>query len=574
MRFFNLFSSAKLVALSASTLAIYATLFAATASANKEPSAAEFAEQFFDDEERLFLEDKKSSVAPAAANAVVFETSQEKPVRRQWYSAGGWSTLHQGPGNRDQARGARLHESYTTWQALEGISLMIAPSVSPGKTRFYQTTGQGKGKSNLYALSMEGEILWQSKPWTDASNGVDPCAVLSNVIVDVNGDLYLGDCNQMFAFDPDGNPKWVVPLPAPQEGDWQPLADLPINALTTPVFTVDGHILGVTNFGDVVVWDRANGEVLNQPIRLPGMLSPRSDAVPQPKSMWANGMLDESIHDWSWQLLFGGEMRSMNTPAVSQATGRVFVAATSTEPSLGRLYGLDLIPTPNGIVIEIAFATDFGIGSGSSPATSNDDRFVYVSDEEGYVYSIDAQSGSIVWKAKTNATAGSAVVDMDGTVIVLQAYPNPNMMALDGDTGDVKWLSSSAELAAETLPSTWLLGDPVAAANGIPTVTEDAIVVPVAYGYKFWVGRTIVVPVENHVVAFDKETGKAFRNVVRISDDSSNTTPVLSNGIIMSPMGAAMSSGLTPLAKITRWFFPDGIEQVQTIGGLQVAIPD
>ena len=215
MRFFNLFSSAKLVALSASTLAIYATLFAATASANKEPSAAEFAEQFFDDEERLFLEDKKSSVAPAAANAVVFETSQEKPVRRQWYSAGGWSTLHQGPGNRDQARGARLHESYTTWQALEGISLMIAPSVSPGKTRFYQTTGQGKGKSNLYALSMEGEILWQSKPWTDASNGVDPCAVLSNVIVDVNGDLYLGDCNQMFAFDPDGNPKWVVPLPAP-----------------------------------------------------------------------------------------------------------------------------------------------------------------------------------------------------------------------------------------------------------------------------------------------------------------------------------------------------------------------
>ena len=76
------------------------------------------------------------------------------------------------------------------------------------------------------------------------------------------------------------------------------------------------------------------------------------------------------------------------------------------------------------------------------------------------------------------------------------------------------------------------------------------------------------------MVAFDKETGKAFRNVVRISDDSSNTTPVLSNGIIMSPMGAAMSSGLTPLAKITRWFFPDGIEQVQTIGGLQVAIPD
>lgn len=490
------------------------------------------------------------------------------------YSAGGWSTLHQGPGNRDQARGATLHKSYRSWRALEGVALMIAPSVSPDGQRFYQTSGLQKGKSNLYAYSIGGELLWQAAPWTSASEGIDPCAVLSNVIVDADGDLYLGDCNQMFAFDPDGKQKWVVPLPPAQQGDWQPEPDLPINALTTPVFTTQGDVLGVTNFGDVVIWDRATGAELNQPMRLPGLLSPRSTAVSQPASMWANGMMDDSIKDWSWQLLFGGEMRSMNTPAVSQKTGRVFVAATSTKPALGRLYGLDLIESDKGIQVVIAFSTDFGIGSGSSPAMSNDDNFVYVSDEEGYVYSVDAHSGAIVWKAKTHATAGSAVVDMDGTVIVLQAWPNPTMMALDGDTGDVKWESDASALAQQTLPSNWLLGAPQASGNGIPTVTEDAILVPVAYGYKFWVGRTLVVPVQNHVVAFNKDTGVAFRNVVSMPDDSSNTTPVLANGIIMSPMGGSMTSGFAPLSKITNFFMPDGFEQVQPVGGLQVAIPE
>lgn len=551
------------------------------------PPPDPFVEQFFDDEDRDFLEDRPGGAGqlqpdaggfgnPTAIqnDAVRVADDQQPALARNWYSIGGWSTLHQGPGNRDQARGATLHDSYRSWRALEGMALMIAPSVSPGKTRFYQTSGLAKGNSNLHALSMQGEILWQSPAWTSATEGVDPCAVLSNVIVDAEGDLYLGDCNQMFSFDAEGRQKWVVPLPAPQEGDWQPVADLPINALTTPVFTTQGDVLGVTNFGDVVVWDRATGEVLSQPMRLPGLLSPRSTAVPQPETMWANGMMDPDIKEWSWQLLFGGEMRSMNTPAVSQETGRVFVAATSTEPELGRLYGLDLIETDQGIVIDIAFATDFGIGSGSSPATSNDDNYVYVSDEDGYVYSIDAFSGAIAWKSKTFATAGSAVVDMDGTVIVLQAWPNATMMALDGDTGDLKWESDISDLAKETLPSHWLLGDAQGSGNGIPTVTEDAILVPIAYGYKFWVGRTLVVPVKNYVVAFDKETGVAFRNVVEIPDDSSNTTPVLANGIIMSPMGGSMTSGFAPLSKVTNWFMPDGLEQVQPVGGLQVAIPE
>ena len=166
------------------------------------------------------------------------------------------------------------------------------------------------------------------------------------------------------------------------------------------------------------------------------------------------------------------------------------------------------------------------------------------------------------------------MVDLDDTVIVLQAYPNPTMMAIHGDSGEVKWSSNADQLASETLPSGFILGAPQASGNGIPTVTEDAILVPVAYGYKFWVGRTIVIPVANYLVAFDKDTGVAFRNVVSMPDDSSNTTPVMANGTILSPLGAAMTSGFKPLAKIANWFLPEGMQQAMPVGGLQVAIPE
>lgn len=557
-----------------------------------QQEADRFAEEFFSEEDREFFgndqplvfEGREPLKQPSAdGQAIVTESAavtssidneftEGKPARN-WYSAGGWSTLHQGPGNRDQARGAKIYSNYDTWHALEGVALLVAPAVSPAKTRLYQTSGLPKGSSNLHAFSMDGEPLWQAPAWTDADSGVDPCAVLSNVIVDYQGDLYLGDCNQVFSFKPNGELKWSVPLPEPQQGDWQPLADLPINALTTPVFTTQGHLLGVTNFGDVVVWDRASGKVLSQPMRLPGLLSPRSDVIKQPKTMWGEGFMDPDIRDWAWQLLFGGEMRSMNTPAVSQESGRIFVAATSTELSLGRLYGLDLIETDQGYSIEIGFATDFGIGSGSSPAMSPDDRYVYVSDEEGYVYSIDAASGTIVWQTKTNAVAGSAVIGTDGTVMVLQAWPHPIMTAMDGDTGDIKWLANADELANKVLPRSWILGDPVASANGIPTVTEDAILVPVVYGYPFWVGRTLALPVKNYVVAFNKETGKAFANVVEIPDDSSNTTPVLANGTIMSPLGTAVTSGYAQIAPLFNRFLPKDLKQTMPTGGIQVAIP-
>ena len=186
------------------------------------------------------------------------------------YSPGGWSTLHRGPANRKLVQGVKLAESYSSWAALEGASILTAPTMSPDGKTMYVATGQAEGKANLHAFDLDGNRLWQAPHWTSRRDGVDPCAVLSSVIVDREGDLYLGDCNQLFAYHGDGRLKWVAPLPNVQEGDWIVSDALPVNALTTAVFTKDGDVFGVTNFGDIVVFDRKTGRKLNSPTRLPG----------------------------------------------------------------------------------------------------------------------------------------------------------------------------------------------------------------------------------------------------------------------------------------------------------------
>ena len=133
-------------------------------------------------------------------------------------------------------------------------------------------------------------------------------------------------------------------------------------------------------------------------------------------------------------------------------TGRVYVAATSTTPGRGALYGLDLrrgveegMPR---VTIAIAFAAEMGPGSGSSPALSPAGHRVYVSDETGRFYAVDAQDGAIVWEVETKATSAAAAVGADGTVYALQAY-GPALVAIT-ETGGVRWESDLAALAEKS----------------------------------------------------------------------------------------------------------------------------
>lgn len=486
------------------------------------------------------------------------------------YSPGGWPTLHQDAGNRRAVQVRVGDRKYRTWRALAGATVLTVPTTSPDGRAIYVTTGQAAGSSNLHAYSIEGELLWRAAPWQGAHDSVDPCAILSSPIVDRDGDIYIGDCNQLFAFRPDGGLKWVIDLPAVQPEDWKAAGEHPVNALTTAAFTAEGDILGVTNFGDVIIVERASGEVRNAPYRLPGLIPPYSMLVPMPDSLFGDGMMDPRFREWAWQLIFGGNMRSANTPAVAR-DGRLFVVGSGRREGVGALYGLDLVDDGDGLEVVEAFATDIGLGSGSSPALSPDERQVYVGDEEGWLYGVDARTGRIAWQVQTNATAGAAGVDSDGTVYALQAHA-PAVVAVSS-TGDILWESDLEELAAR-FPGSWLFEDPGAVGNGNPTITGDAILVPVVYGYGVPLpGFDFSVPVASTIVAIDKRTGKGIGDVVELPDDSSGITAVLADGTIVSSLGGAMISALAPLKPIADLLLPGDFTMLEPTGGIQIAIP-
>ena len=183
-----------------------------------------------------------------------------------------------------------------------------------------------------------------------------------------------------------------------------------------------------------------------------------------------------------------------------------------------------------------------------------------MSDEEGRFYGVDARSGAIRWEVETRAASAAAAVGGNGDIYALQAF-GPALIAIRPD-GKVKWQSELQSLADARLPSSWLLGNPVAIGNGNPTVLDDFVLVPVAYGYQTELGRRIPWPVESTLVAVDIETGVGTRDVVSLADDSTGVTAVLPNGIILNSLGTAITSGIKKLASM-EWLLPGDRELLE-----------
>ena len=127
-------------------------------------------------------------------------------------------------------------------------------------------------------------------------------------------------------------------------------------------------------------------------------------------------------------------------------------------------------------------------------------------------------------------------------------------------------------LAHEQLPVSLFLGDPVATGNGNPTVTGDAVLVPVVYGYQIPM-TDITVPVRSVVAAVDLKTGEAMTDVVSLPGDSSGITAVLQDGTLVSSIGDATTSAVSPLKPIMDLLLPKNLTVMDATGGIQVAIP-
>ena len=415
---------------------------------------------------------------------------------------------------------------------LHGQPIFWPPTIGLDGTS-YVVTGSPPGNSHLYAISPEGEVLWSAKP-QESLEDLDSFAIMNAPTIDAEGDLYVGDRDQLWAFKPNGDVKWVVDLKQ-YDVDW---------GFMTVVLSRQRYVGGVTTNGKVLFFWSHNGELAMPPLDLPGGAGPAPEDEP-PESLWKD-LMDPDLIPFIFNLIQGWEIEVANTPALHPETGRLYITAAGSTPGTGVLYGIDITDD----ALSIAFQAPMGGGSGTSPAVSHDGSAVYAVDELGRMISIDAHTGRRLWQSETGGGgSASPSVGVDETIYT----PFQDRITAYTKDGDVRWEKSYSDICKERLPEpggvwSYVLSEPVAFVNSLLTVGMGRGWMALVCGYhlpKFLSksDRTRVpIPLESLFVTFDLATGEPVGEPLVLPETSEGFVTPLSNGNVIITTSGAITS--------------------------------
>ena len=363
--------------------------------------------------------------APPAPGKVI-------PASGPTYAATAWPTLHRDSRNSDYAPIRVVPPLRVAWETLDGAAIWVGPTIGP-EGNLYVSTGQGEGHSNLRALDMEGNLIWEAPPQQSLED-LDHGAVINAPLIDVDGHVYQADSDQLWSFTALGEVRWVASLRAHGAR----------GSFVTPVFTREGFVAGITTDGKLLAFDRETGRRVWRVLELPGQPGP--PALEPPPGFNRGGMMADEFRQTMWDITMGREVVVGNTPAVHPVSGRIYITGGGRSPEEGALYAIDTSEAGPSL----AFATAMGAGSGTSPAISPDGRLVYAADGGGHLLAVDAESGAVVWSADGVQSAASPSVGPDGTVY---SFSGSKIIALEGTTGRIAWTRSYDDLAVQRLPA-------------------------------------------------------------------------------------------------------------------------
>jgi outer membrane protein assembly factor BamB len=415
---------------------------------------------------------------------------------------------------------------------LQGHAIFWPPTIGIDGTS-YVVTGAPPGKSHLFAISPDGEVLWASKP-QESLDDLDSFAIMNAPTIDAEGHLYVGDRDPLWAFRPDGEVKWVVDLKK-YGVDW---------GFMTVVLSRQAYVGGVTTNGKVLFFWSHNGELAMPPLELPGGEGPPPEDSP-PEFLWKD-LMDPDLIPFLFNLLQGWKLEVANTPALHPETGRLYITAADATPDTGVLYGIDITDD----ALRIAFQAPMGGGSGTSPAISHDGRSVYAVDELGRMLSIDAHTGKRLWQSKEGG-GGSASPSVGADEAIYTPFQE-GITAYTND-GQVRWRKSYNGICKQRLPKpggiwSFVLSEPVAFIDSILTVGIGRGWMNVVCGYHLpkLLSRSdrtrVPVPQESLFVTFDLATGEPVGEPLPLRETSEGFVTPLANGNVMITTSGAITS--------------------------------
>ncbi len=443
-----------------------------------------------------------------------------------------WPAGHRDSSNTDSVPTSLRSDYVLERHLLQGHPIFWAPTIGAEGTS-YVVTGAPPGQSHLFAISPDGEILWSAPP-QESIDDLDSFAIMNAPAIDAAGDLYVGDRNQLWAFRPTGELKWVVDL-EPYGVDW---------GFMTVVFSRQGHVGGVTTNGTVLFFESHTGKLAAPPLELPGGPGPKAEDEP-PEGLWA-GLMDPAIVPFLFNLLQGWEVEVANTPAMHPETGRLYITAAGKTRDTGVLYGVDIADD----AIRIAFEAPMGAGSGTSPAISQDGTAVYAVDGAGHMVSIDADTGERRWQsAEGGGGSASPSVGFDETIYT----PFQDHITAFARDGSRRWSRSYDDLCQRRLPApggVWslVLSEPVAFIDSILTIGPRSGWMNVVCGYHLptFLSRSertrVPIPQQSLFVTFDLVDGTPIGEPVLLPETSEGFVTPLTNGNAVVTTSGAISS--------------------------------
>jgi len=314
------------------------------------------------------------------------------------------------------------------WEILKDRAIVQAATIGPNGL-MYATSGQGRGHSHLTAFDRSGRIIWQA-PEYKTSDDLDSFAILSAPVIDDQGDIYLCDSNQIWAFHGDGAVKWSAPLPADSKS-------------CLSVQFIDSALIAVTGDGIIIAHRRNDGTHAAQPLQLPVQSSYRGNTFDRLPNRVMPGYwgTDPEIIQEVVAVFLGLRWPITNTPAVHPQRPRIYISAPDMDGT-SSIFAVDLDLEQGEF--SIAFRSDLKRqGSASSPTVSPDGSRVYVADGSNAMAAIDAVDGRILWNVDTPNVipiVSSPSVGADGTIYVTAG----GVIAMRSD-GMILWRRSFAD---------------------------------------------------------------------------------------------------------------------------------